>query len=129
MTRRNRRASGIVDLNWDEYPDYYISNIVTLAKDEKYVLPTADTPMAFAAENLATMRIVEMNHLFVSVTREGGLARYVLSDAVKRGATSTGWAWDADFFDFDNDGDLRRQRSIEAGELRRVFDHLHRDPI
>ncbi len=96
---------GSTDLNRDEHPDFYISNIVTLAKDEKYVLPTADTPMAFAAENLATMRIVEMNHLFVSVARDGGLARYVLSDAVKRGATSTGWSWDADFFDFDNDGD------------------------
>ncbi|MEO8035985.1 MAG: VCBS repeat-containing protein, partial [Acidobacteriota bacterium] len=38
---------GITDLNRDGYPDVYISNIVTMDKDEKYVLPDTKTRMKF----------------------------------------------------------------------------------
>jgi hypothetical protein len=96
---------GITDLNGDGFPDVYISNIVTMNKDEKYVAPSRDTPMKFDAKKLAHMRVVEANDLFVSQTEGGRLARYLPSNAVARGRSSTGWAWDADFFDFDNDGD------------------------
>ena len=37
---------GIADLNSDMVPDFYVSNIVTMNKDQKYVLPSADTTMA-----------------------------------------------------------------------------------
>ncbi len=94
---------GIADLNQDLYPDIYISNIVTMNKDEKYVLPNEDTTMKFNAEKLANMRVVEANDLFLS--KSNGKLSYALSDAVGRGYSSTGWSWDADFFDFDNDGD------------------------
>ncbi|MDO3387311.1 CRTAC1 family protein [Gilvimarinus sp. SDUM040013] len=94
---------GIADLNQDLRPDIYISNIVTMNKDEKYVLPNEDTTMKFNAEKLANMRVVEANDLFLS--RPGTSPSYELSDAVGRGYSSTGWSWDADFFDFDNDGD------------------------
>ena len=96
---------GITDLNRDGYPDFYISNIVTMNKDEKYVLPNATTPMKFDPEKLARMRVVEANDLFTSRVTHGVFERYVLSNAVARGVSSTGWSWDADFFDFDNDGD------------------------
>ncbi len=96
---------GITDLNRDGYPDFYISNIVTMNKDEKYVLPNATTPIKFDPEKLAQMRVVEANDLFTSQVKDGVFERYILSDAVARGLSSTGWAWDADFFDFDNDGD------------------------
>ncbi|MDO3383250.1 CRTAC1 family protein [Gilvimarinus algae] len=94
---------GIADLNQDLQPDIYISNIVTMNKDEKYVLPNEDTTMKFNAEKLANMRVVEANDLFLS--KLGNTLSYELSDAVGRGYSSTGWSWDADFFDFDNDGD------------------------
>ena len=93
---------GISDLNGDLYPDVYISNILTMVKDEKYVLPGEKTPLRFNPEKMATMRIVAANHLYTS--QEDG-RRYQLSDAIETGVESTGWAWDADFFDFDNDGD------------------------
>jgi enediyne biosynthesis protein E4 len=91
---------GITDLNRDSYPDVYISNIVTMDKDEKYVLPDTKTRMKFNPAKMANMRVVEANDLWVS---RGG--SYEQSKAIGRGFRSTGWAWDADFFDFDNDGD------------------------
>lgn len=96
---------GITDLNRDGYPDVYISNIVTMDKDEKYVLPDPKTRMKFNPAKMANMRVVEANDLWSSVAQDGKLGSYEQSKAVGRGFRSTGWAWDADFFDFDNDGD------------------------
>lgn len=101
---------GIADLNRDRFPDIYISNIVTMNKDEKYVLPNKDTPQQFDPDKLANMRVVEANDLFLSIRRGGegevgALPAYENSTLVDRGYSSTGWSWDADFFDFDNDGD------------------------
>ena len=96
---------GITDLNRDGYPDVYISNIVTMDKDEKYVLPDPKTRMKFDPAKMANMRVVEANDLWSSVAQDGKLTSYAQSNAVGRGFRSTGWAWDADFFDFDNDGD------------------------
>jgi hypothetical protein len=96
---------GITDLNRDGYPDVYISNIVTMNKDEKYVLPDAKTRLKFNPQKMANMRVVEANDLWVSTTRDGKLASYAQSPAVARGYKWTGWSWGANFFDFDNDGD------------------------
>jgi hypothetical protein len=95
---------GLTDLNRDRIPDIYIANIVTMNKDETYVMPNKDTPAKFNPEKLKAMRVVEANDLFVS-GRQGGALRYQHSDAVGRGRSATGWSWDADFFDADNDGD------------------------
>jgi hypothetical protein len=96
---------GIADLNADQYPDFYISNIVTMDKDQKYVDPKGETTMKFDSRTLADLRVVEANDLFVSVQRDGSPATYEQSTAIGRGKSSTGWAWGADFLDFDNDGD------------------------
>ncbi|CAA0108068.1 Uncharacterised protein [BD1-7 clade bacterium] len=92
------------DLNDDGMPDIYISNIVTMNKDQKYVLPSKDTPASFDPEKLAHMRVVEANDLFVSAS-SSALPAYTQSKSVGRGYSSTGWSWGADFLDFDNDGD------------------------
>lgn len=94
---------GIADLNRDRRPDFYISNIVVMEKDEKYVNPSAATPMELDPAVMANMRVVEANDLFMSMPE--GTEGYSLSQQVSRGYSSTGWSWDADFFDFDNDGD------------------------
>ena len=100
---------GSADLNDDLIPDIYISNIVTMNKDEKYVMPGEETTMKFNPEKLAKMRVVEANDLFISTKDDSqgpndGI-NYHLSEAIGRGYSSTGWSWDADFFDSDNDGD------------------------
>lgn len=97
---------GVGDINGDLAPDFYISNIVVMEKDDKYVLPNEDTRAHFDAESLATMRVVEANDLFVSTKNESGLPLFQQATNVGRGYTSTGWSWDADFLDFDNDTDL-----------------------
>lgn len=94
---------GITDLNQDQLPDIYISNIVTMNKDETYVLPNEDTQMKFNADKLAHMRVVEANDLFIS--QPGNQISYAGSEQIGRGYSSTGWSWDADFFDYDLDGD------------------------
>lgn len=96
---------GLADLNGDELPDVYISNIVLMNKDEKYVLPGEDTPMKFNPDKMARMRVVEANDLFLSKRSSGGLPQYEHSDRVGRGYAATGWSWNAEFFDMDNDGD------------------------
>lgn len=95
---------GIADLNDDLLPDIYISNIVTMNKDQKYVLPSATTPIVFNPDTLANMRVVEANDLFLSNKSDEKIS-YQSSDAVERGYSSTGWSWGAEFFDSDNDGD------------------------
>lgn len=92
---------GLTDVNQDLIPDVYISNIVTMNKDESYVLPSDDTEMKFNPEKLATMRVIEANDFFVSAEGE-----YIRPDLIGRGYNSTGWSWGADFFDYDNDTDM-----------------------
>ncbi|WP_170309571.1 CRTAC1 family protein [Litorilituus lipolyticus] len=95
---------GISDLNSDALPDFYISNIVTMNKDESYILPNEDTKLKFNADKLAHMKVIEANDLFIS-SIGGDKQTYIASRNVGRGYSSTGWSWDADFFDYDLDGD------------------------
>ncbi|MGJ8745513.1 CRTAC1 family protein [Polaribacter sp.] len=96
---------GITDINGDLFPDFYISNIVVMQKDEKYVSPNANTTMKFDKDKMTRIRTVEANDLFISEVENDTLKSFQLSTNVGRGYSATGWSWDADFFDFDNDGD------------------------
>lgn len=96
---------GTTDINRDGYPDIYISNIATLVKDNKYTFPDVNTALDFDPHAMAGMLVKEADTFFVSRTREGEFSGYEISRDIERGATSTGWAWDAEFFDFDHDGD------------------------
>ena len=97
---------GVADLNGDGFPEVYISNIATMVKDNKYVLPDLNTPLNFDPQAMAGMLVKESNMLYMSMAEEGALVAYQPSSVIERGETTTGWAWDAEFFDFDNDGDL-----------------------
>ena len=96
---------GITDLNEDGFPDVYVSNIGTMVKDNKYVYPNENTPLNFDHDAMATMLIKEANMLYMSREVGGRLEGYLPSQDVQRGALATAWAWDAEFFDYDNDGD------------------------
>jgi len=96
---------GLSDLNNDLAPEIYVSNIVTMNKDEKYVLPSDNTTMKFNPDKLANMRVIEANDFFLSHVDANGTLSYSPSRLVGRGYSTTGWSWDSDFFDFDNDSD------------------------
>ncbi|WP_052158184.1 CRTAC1 family protein [Lacinutrix jangbogonensis] len=96
---------GITDLNGDLFPDFYISNIVVMQKDEKYVSPNENTTMKFDRDKMSRIRTIEANDLFISEVKNDSLKAFNLSSNIGRGYSATGWSWDADFFDFDNDGD------------------------
>ena len=96
---------GVTDINLDGYPDIYISNIATLVKDNKYTFPDVNTPLDFDLRAMSGMLVKEADTFFVSESEAGAFSGYRLSEDVERGATSTGWAWDAEFLDFDHDGD------------------------
>jgi hypothetical protein len=96
---------GIGDLNDDGFPDVYISNLAMLVKDNKYVFPDVNTPIDFDLHAMAGMLIKESDMFYMSQLEQGKLDSYVPSKNVERGSSSTGWAWDAEFLDFDHDGD------------------------
>ena len=95
---------GFTDINDDGYPDVYIANLATLVKDNKYNFPDVNTPMNFDLRAMAGMMVLESDKLYMSHIIDGRMV-YTPSNDIERGETSTGWAWDAEFFDFDHDGD------------------------
>jgi hypothetical protein len=95
----------ITDFNDDDYPDIHISNMALLVKDDKYFFPDVDTPMQLDLHAMEGMGIKESNMFYMSHLEQGRLASYVPSKNIERGSSSTGWSWDAEFFDFDHDGD------------------------
>jgi hypothetical protein len=96
---------GTGDLNGDSFPDIYISNITTMLKDNKYVMPDEDTPVDLNSHALANMLIKESDVLYLSVTDQGALTQYEPATSLERPAKSMEWSWDAEFFDADLDGD------------------------
>lgn len=96
---------GVTDINADGFPDIYISNIATLVKDNKYTFPDVNTPLDFDLKSMSGMLVKEADTFLVSLDTDGQFSGYTVSEDVERGSTSTGWAWDAEFFDFDHDGD------------------------
>ena len=96
---------GIADLNDDGHPDIYISNMASLVKDGTYAVPDVNIPSHLDLRAMEGMSIKESDVLYMSRVEGNRLVAYEPSKDVERGATSTGWAWDAEFFDFDCDGD------------------------
>jgi histone H3/H4 len=120
----------VADLNGDDRPDIYISNIVVMDKDQKYVLPGEQTVMKFDPKTLANMRVIEANDLFLSSLAKDGRVSYRQSTLVDRGYAATGWSWDAHFFDMDKDGDddLHVVNGVNPYNVYSDFNPYYTDP-
>ena len=62
---------GIADLNDDDHPDIYISNLASLVKGGKYTFPDVNTPVDFDLRAMAGMLIKESDILYMSRLEEG----------------------------------------------------------
>jgi histone H3/H4 len=96
---------GFADLNRDGFPDFYISNINSMLKNAKYMFPSEVTEMDVKEGYLARLLFAEKSLLYMSKSNNGRLEQFLISDDFQKGSDDMGWAWDAEFFDFDNDGD------------------------
>ena len=96
---------GTADLNHDGSADVYISNIATLIGEGKYPLPHVNSDTGLDYEKFGAMDVKESSMLYVSAMRDDELIGYNPSEDIDLGGMSTGWAWGAEFLDFDNDGD------------------------
>ena len=90
------------DINDDGAEDVYVSNIATFSFASKYIKPDADTRIAVSQRTTQNMRMIENNLFLVSDVSGYREQHHAYFDRSREGS---GWAWDADFFDFDNDGE------------------------
>ncbi len=93
---------GFTDVNGDGAEDVYVSNIATFSFASKYIKPDAATRIAVSQRTTESMRMIENNLFMVSGASGYREQHHAYFD---RSRTGSGWAWDADFFDFDNDGE------------------------
>lgn len=92
---------GFTDVNGDGAEDIYVSNIATFSFESKYIKPDADTRIYVSQRTTQGMRMLENNLFLVSDKGDYVEQHHAYFDRSRDGS---GWAWDADFFDFDNDG-------------------------
>ncbi len=91
---------GFTDANGDGVDDIYVSNIAIFSFVSKYITPGAETQIVLSQHTALNARIIEANMFLVS---DGSSYSEAHNDYFDR-VSGCGWAWDADFFDFDNDG-------------------------
>ncbi|MBW2541163.1 MAG: CRTAC1 family protein [Deltaproteobacteria bacterium] len=95
----------ITDMNDDDFPDIYISNLAMLVKDDKFFFPDPNNTVGFDLSSMSGMQTKESNMFYMSHLEQGRLVRYVPFERFERGLRSTGWSWDGEFLDLDHDGD------------------------
>jgi len=92
---------GFTDANGDGIEDIYVSNIAMFSFVSKYIKPGEDTELTLTRRTVKNARMVENNVFLVSGDGRFTERQHEFFD---RSLEGDGWAWDADFFDFDNDG-------------------------
>ncbi|MDA2930718.1 CRTAC1 family protein [Acidobacteria bacterium AH-259-O06] len=92
---------GFTDFNKDGVEDVYVSNIAIFSFLTKLVKPGVETLIPTSRETVQNLRMIETN-LFLVSSGESFVDRH--HQLFDRSPEDCGWAWDADFFDFDNDG-------------------------
>jgi hypothetical protein len=93
---------GFTDSNRDGIEDVYVSNIAMFSFVSKYIMPGDETELRLTRKTVESARMVESNVFLVSANGSFSERQHDFFDRSEEG---DGWAWDADFFDFDNDGE------------------------
>lgn len=112
------------DFNRDGIEDIYVSNIAMFSFVQKHVKPGRHARISVSRRTVANLRMVENNLFLVSSgnTYEDRHHRHF-----QRSLDGNGWAWDADFFDFDNDG--AEDLYIANGRERYVAYNMERNVL
>ena len=92
---------GFTDVNHDGAEDIYVSNISMFSFASKHIQPDQSTTIAVSQRTTQDMRMLE-NNMFLVNGSDGFHEKH--QAYFDRSVKGSGWAWDADFFDFDNDG-------------------------
>ena len=101
------RGSGmnatVTDINYDGKPDLFVTVIEMFTRSLRFTLPTRETLLPLDDRILRSSFYLAGNQLFVQGenTNEFSQAR---DNYLQPG--DMGWGWSANFFDYDNDGDL-----------------------
>ena len=93
---------GFTDADGDGTDDIYVSNIAMFSFISKYIKPGYETAVTLSRKTVQNARMIESNAFLVSDNGSFAESHHAFFD---RSAEGAGWAWDADFFDFDNDGE------------------------
>lgn len=97
--------ASVVDLNQDLFPDIYFANINTYQRDASYKFPQANVAIDRSEHSVSSMLAVEQSILYLSHLKDEKLHQYSIGDVFQVKKGGKGWAWDSNFFDFDNDSD------------------------
>ena len=115
---------GFTDFNRDGVEDVYVSNIAMFSFVSKHIKPDQQTVVLASRHTAYNARMVE-NNVFLVSSGDSFAERH--HQHFQRRPDGCGWAWDADFFDFDNDGaeDLYiangRERNLSYNMERNVL--------
>ena len=92
---------GLTDFNQDGREDIYVTNIAMFSFVTKLIKPGKNTRITVTRATTENLRMIEANLFLVSASDTYLERNHHFFDRRPGGC---GWAWDADFFDFDNDG-------------------------
>lgn len=108
-TRTGDRGSGmnisVSDVDGDGAWDFFLTNIDMFSSNVKNVFPTGDTLVDIDESIQHSFQYLTGNKLYLNREGDDGHRRFVAQERERFEPGDQGWAWNGNFFDYDNDGD------------------------
>jgi hypothetical protein len=108
-TQVNDRGSGmnasVTDVNGDGWWDIYVTNIDMFNKRIKVIFPRDESTIKLDEPLVRGFQYIAGNKLHVNPGDAKGRSAFRAEELVRFEPGDRGWGWDANFFDYDNDGD------------------------
>ena len=102
------RGSGMnvsfTDVDADGLPDWYVTNIDMFSKNIKVIFPTEETTVNVDDSLQKAFQYIAGNKLYLTRKGDEGYA-FESAELERFEPGDRGWGWDANFFDYDLDGD------------------------